>query len=132
RSWGHRTAWPCDHARRVITLEVRLRRAAAVLDAWHDVLVERPDGAAPPAWVVDRGWAAWLADLADERLDRLEREGAPGLAGELDAPGDLRAFAARVVEVTGAGPAGDEPRGPRKRAQVEALVARCRGLGLAP
>lgn len=75
------------------------RAASALIVDARDVIVERPSAKAP-RWAIDRGWADWLAGLPDDRLERLEVDGLAAHAPALDAPASLKAFAARVVEVS--------------------------------
>lgn len=113
-------------------LEARLRRAAHSLEAWRDVLDERADGVTPPSWASRRGWETWLTRVDDDLLQVLEAAGAVALVAAADAPEDLRALAQQVVEVVGGASSYAAPRGARKQAQVDALVARCRALDVRP
>jgi SAM-dependent methyltransferase len=65
-----------------------------------DIVEQRVDTAAVPAWCERRGWAQFLLNLSDAELARCEAQGlavaAPGLAG---IPESLAQLAARVREL---------------------------------
>lgn len=76
-----------------------LARALAVLGPLRDILENRVDDAAPPAWCEERGWTTFLTGLDDRELERCEAEGLPACVDLLArAPASLATLALEVSE----------------------------------
>lgn len=84
-----------------MTCSERLERVLAVALPVKDILEQRVDTAAVPAWCSERGWAPFLLALDDASLRRGEAHGLAELLRHLPgAPTDLVALAHDVTTVT--------------------------------
>jgi len=83
------------------TASDRLREALSVLAAALDIVEGPVDGAEPPDWCTQRGWAEFLLSLGARELAACEEHGLEaGLRNVPGAPRELLALAASVRQVT--------------------------------
>lgn len=120
------------------SLGPRLQRAVDVVASVRDIVEERVEAPAPPAWCERRGWSRFLLGLDAETLGRAEAQGLATVLPRLaSAPRDLRELARQVLEITSiprvSGAAILAPESlrqvrKRKRAQLESLLDAVRGM----
>lgn len=114
------------------------REASRLLASVRDIVDERPESAAPPAWCESRGWTAFLRSMPDDAVTAAARDGLAAHVATLPgAPDDLVALAREVTRwsslpaVAQASSAAVDPRraSPRKRAQVASFAALVERVG---
>jgi SAM-dependent methyltransferase len=114
------------------------REASRLLASVRDIVDERPEGAAPPAWCERRAWTAFLRSMPDDAVTAASRDGlAAHVAALPGAPADLVALAREVTRwsslpaLAQVSAEAVDPRraSPRKRAQVASFAALVERVG---
>ncbi|HEX3853373.1 MAG TPA: methyltransferase [Polyangiaceae bacterium] len=83
------------------SVPLAFERTLATLLPALDIIAQRVDDAAVPAWCSSRGWADYLLLLSEQDLERCEAEGLAVVAESLPrVPASLRELAARVCELS--------------------------------